>query len=197
MSCIAVLIMSTLFACDLKVPPDRSADSGDTAASEVSNENTLDGGASDTGIEDTANTNDTDSGSSSGGDTPTQNCTTADLTFQVRVLTETGDAPASPVAEGDSLRVWSQIENTCDNPVVYTTDKNCLISEWRMENRGSNVVASGMFPCGGPSGNRTIEPFSSLRQEVAPLYDLPPNDFTVFVTWGGGQEESTAFSVAR
>ena len=195
----AALILSSFLACDLAVPPDTSLDSADTGNSELA---TTDDGGSDadvggSGGDDTGTPTDTaETGDTS---TPTDSCTSEDLGLAVDIRTEDGESISASVSPDQSLKVWAGIQNTCDNPVVYTTANRCLITAWRMENASGASVAAGTFPCMGRESEHTVAPQSTLEREVVSLHDLPLGTFKLIVTWGGegDNERSKMLNVAR
>ncbi len=195
MTAVTLMFVSFL-ACDLSVPPDRSLDSADTGERE-SEEGNVDEDGSETASEDTATPSDVPRDTGTEQTAPVDSCEASDLQRTVSLRSPSGEAIAGSITQNDAVKVWAVIENPCNNPVAYPTPNRCLVSSWRMTDSSMAEVANGTFPCLGRPSTYTVEPESSLEQEVAPLHGLPVGTFAVEVTWGGGETSDTTLNVTE
>ena len=199
MSVIALTFASFL-ACDLSVPPDRSLDSADTGEME-SDDASVDADGNPDISEDTGNTADTagdsvaDTGTQSS--VPLDSCEASDLLFKVSLRSPEGEEISGNMSRNDAAKVWGVIENPCNNPVAYTTPNRCLVTGWSMTDSSMDEVATGTFPCLGRESTYTVDPESTLEQEVTPLHGLSAGTFKINVTWARGDTSYAMLDVAR
>ena len=187
------LFVGSFLACDLSVPPDNtSVDTGDTGNAGLA------GGEPDNPDADTAPGGDTDTSSDTSGNTGTETgtpsdvCTEDNVTFTVGIRSEFGAERSTRVSRDDAVRVWGVIENPCDTSIEYRTPSRCIVESWAMKDSNHEEVASGTFPCAGPPQTHTVEPNSTLEQEVVLLHGLTVDEFLVAVKWSGGEEREAS-----
>ena len=177
------LILLTLLACEKKSNTDTAMAEQDTDAKEnleeqadtateeqdTDPENNNDSDNTDTPTDE--DEDDTDSESDEGDE---------DCELLLRAESRDQNGPCTECTSGHYITLVGVVKNPCSGPLIYTSEKDCLISEFTVTNTAFS--SSSIYPITCPSGllRETLEPGERI-DSTRPAGRLSEGNFELVV----------------